>query len=274
MAMPMTTNPVLEQRTDGQNPGSLRILNQDPKFPPARLVEPTHHGFIYVAARIEPGSERLPVIVPSARRTKLLERLKLFAAQLEQCADVVAAKVFRAIVIPPTARFSSYLRDCQPHLHIANFDVMLLIETTSGETVRDVQMSGAFRAMLDTVQSQTDTVRVIDARNARRIANVDTSRQGLFLFNHFAADDADVMLRLWEYLAGWYVVETGLDNSVALTPVSPAQSDYAIVNWARWDERPIQHFWRQLSKSSFWSYVTRNLDANRAGSMPIYCRLA
>ena len=82
------------------------------------------------------------------------------------------------------------------------------------------------------------------------------------------------MLDLWEYLAGWYSVETGLDNSVALTPIDPSRSDYAIVNWARWDEHPLLHFWHQLSKRSFWSYVTANLEANHAGSMPVYCRLA
>ena len=32
------------------------------------------------------------------------------------------------------------------------------------------------------------------ARNVRRIGDVDTTRQGLFLFNHFAAGDPAVML--------------------------------------------------------------------------------
>ena len=111
------------------------------------------------------------------------------------------------------------------------------------------------------------------ARNAKRIADLDTSRRGLFLFNHFAADDARVMLQLWEYLADWYEKETGLDNSVALVPRRKG-SDYAVVNWARWDASPLRHFCHQLSKKSFWSYVTANLEANHAGSMPIYCRLA
>jgi hypothetical protein len=92
---------------------------------------------------------------------------------------------------------------------------------------------------------------IMTARNARRIGDVDTTRQGLFLFNHFAADDTGVMLQLWDYLAGWYVVETGLDNSVALAPMEGEKSDYAIVNWARWEVSPLRHFWSQLSKKSF-----------------------
>src|SRR5262249_58151303 len=88
-------------------------------------------------------------------------------------------------------------------------------------------------------------VRVMTARNARRIADVKIDRRGLFLFNHFAADDPAVMLELWEYLAGWYVAETGLRNSVAMVPLEGERSDYAIVNWARWDESPPRPFWRQ-----------------------------
>jgi hypothetical protein len=59
----------------------------------------------------------------------------------------------------------------------------------------------------------------LNARNVWRIADVDTSRGGLFLFNHFVAGDRQVILDLWDYLADWYRVETGLDNSVALGPL-------------------------------------------------------
>jgi hypothetical protein len=57
-------------------------------------------------------------------------------------------------------------------------------------------------------------------------------------------------------------------------PIENHRGDFAIVNWARWDQRPLRHFWQQLSKRGFWKYVTVNLEANQAASMPIYCRLA
>ncbi|HZO26260.1 MAG TPA: hypothetical protein VFH48_09755 [Chloroflexota bacterium] len=57
-------------------------------------------------------------------------------------------------------------------------------------------------------------------------------------------------------------------------PIERSKSDYTIVNWARWDENPLLHFWHQLSKRRFWSYVAANLEENHAGSMPVYCRLA
>jgi hypothetical protein len=93
------------------------------------------------------------------------------------------------------------------------------------------------------------------------------------LFNHFAAANAAVMLKLWDHLAGWYVAESGLRNSVALAPLDGESADYAVVNWARWDVNPVAHFAGMLSKPSFWRFVTANLDENDAVSMPVYCRL-
>jgi hypothetical protein len=176
--------------------------------------------------------------------------------------------------MPPTARMSSYLKARGAAVHVADFDVMVLIQTTSPATAREVRASTAVEAMLRAIQGKARTVRVMTARNARRIADVTIDGRGLFLFNHFAANDAAQMLELWEYLAGWYVAETGLRNSVAMVPLEGERSDYAIVNWARWDESPLRHFWRQLAKRSFWRYVPPNLEANHAASMPIYCRLA
>jgi hypothetical protein len=149
-----------------------------------------------------------------------------------------------------------------------------LFQTTAPESAEKVRSTPAFRSLVEGLQRKAQSVRITEARNARRIDDVDTTRQGLFLFNHFAADDPQVMLQLWDYLAGWYEAETGLDNSVALTPLEGEHSDYAVINWARWDENPLKHFWHQLSKRSFWNYVTANLEANCAASMPIYCRLA
>lgn len=249
-----------------------RIVNADPRYPKARLVEPTTLGYVYVAAAVRPGP--IPLVLPSAERSCLLVRLKELARELERLDAVVQATVFRAIVMPPTARSNSYLKERGASLHVANFDVVVLIQTTSPATARDVRTAPAYEALMNALRSNAEAVRVFAARNARRIGDVDTRRKGLFLFNHFAAADAGVMLQLWEYLAGWYAVETGLDNSVALVPLDGEKSDYAIVNWARWDENPLRHFWRQLSKKSFWRYVTANLEANRAGSMPIYYRLA
>jgi hypothetical protein len=250
----------------------LHIVNPDSKYPKAELIEPTTLGYIYIAAAVQPGL--IPLVLPSVRRSKLLTRLKELARGLERLDSVVKVTVFRAIVMPPTVWFSSYLKGRSASLHIANFDIFVLIQTTSLMTIGEVQATPAYSILQETMRSEAEAIHIMAARNARRIGDVDTMKQGLFLFNHFAAADAGVMLQLWDYLAGWYAVETGLGNSVAMVPLDGEKSDYVIVNWARWDVSPLQHFWHQLSKRSFWSYVTANLEANRAASMPIYCRLA
>jgi hypothetical protein len=264
----------LDERTaaEAQRGAELRLVHPDPRYPKAKLIEPTTLGYLYVAAAVQP-SGRFPFVLPSARRSRLLARLKEPARQIERLDDVVKATVFRAIVMPPTGRFSSYLKQRGASIHVANFDVVVLIQTTSPLATRKVQATPTFDALLQALRSQAKDVRVITARNARRIADVDTTGKGLFLFNHFAADDAGVMLQLWDYLAGWYAVETGLDNSVAMRPLD-GDPDYAIVNWARWDTSLLRHFWSQLSKKSFRRFVLANLEANHAASMPIYHRLA
>jgi hypothetical protein len=135
-----------------------------------------------------------------------------------------------------------------------------------------LQQRDQFVALVEMSRQRARRVYVMPAHNVRRIGDVDTTRDGLFLFNHFAADDPDVMLELWDYLAGWYAAETGLRTSIAMMPISHQANDFTIVNWARWDVHPLRHFWHQLSKRSFWKYVTVNLDANHAALMPIYCR--
>ncbi len=103
---------------------------------------------------------------------------------------------------------------------------------------------------------------------------MDRTRQGLFLFNYFVADEADVALRLWDHLARWYEVETGLDNSTLLVPLEGERSDYLAINHARWDLSVPRLMSRQFGKRSFRTFVQANLAANRVGAMPVLYRLA
>jgi len=112
------------------------------------------------------------------------------------------------------------------------------------------------------------------ARNARRIGDVDKSRPGVFLFNYFVGDSPDVVLELWDYLAGWYAAETVLDNSTLLAPLEGERSDYVAINLARWDGSLLGVFLAQVTKRSFWTYVQANLRANHVGAMPVRYRVA
>jgi hypothetical protein len=64
---------------------------------------------------------------------------------------------------------------------------------------------------------------------------VDHRRQGVFLFNYFFADRTDLNLAAWQYTAGWFPDQTGLDNSTVLLPDATSEPRYRLVNHARWD---------------------------------------
>jgi hypothetical protein len=109
--------------------------------------------------------------------------------------------------------------------------------------------------------------------SGHRIAPVDHSRGGFFLFNYFFADSVDQNLSVWNYTAGWFQSETGLDNSTVLLPIEPDQSKYSIINDCRWDSLR-QILPSLIFKRSFHSYVLDNFAANNIAAMPILYRLA
>lgn len=250
----------------------LRIVNPDPKYPKVDLAAPTPLGYVCIAATVRPGP--LPVVLPSAKRARLLRKLKRLTLELDRVDGVIRTTVFRAIAIPPTDRISRYLRERKSSIRTPRFDVLVLVETTSPDRTREVQKSAAYNAIIDAIQREAERVHVVAARNSKRIADVDEKRQGLFLFNHFVADDTRSGLELWEYLASWFKKETGLDNSLLLVPLEGERSDYSFINEARWDVRFPRYLWRQFTKKSFRDFVLANLEANRVGSMPVFYRLA
>src|SRR5207245_11431227 len=96
-----------------------------------------------------------------------------------------------------------------------------------------VRAAPAHHALAGTLCEQARHVHRIAARTVRRVGDVDKSRPRLFLFNYFAGDDFDLAVQLWDYLAGWYEAETGLDNSTLLGPLEGQESDCGLVNHGR-----------------------------------------
>ncbi len=247
-----------------------KIVHACPDYSTVELIEPTTLGYIHIAAEVAP--RRAPFFPNSHEKTALLSRLKELGHDLERLESVERVTVFDAVVLPPPP--NGYVKERQDSIHIARFDIVILIETTSPAVLRAVQATPAYQALLDALQSNARTMHIIDARNARRINDVVRRPRGLFLFNYFVADDAQVALRLWDYLADWYAKETGMDNSVLLLPMEGEPSDYRFINHARWDVGLLRFLWRQMSRKSFRNYVLANLEANHVGSMPIMYRLA
>jgi hypothetical protein len=245
----------------------LAIVNPHPKYPRVGLAEPPPTGYLLLAAVVEPTIGRTPWPRGGARKAALLTELKALASSLERLGAVTKATVYRAILIPPPGSDAQRMAT-----HPARYDVVTLIETTSVDVLDDVAASPEYRKLHDAIAAAARGEYLITARCLRRVGDVDKSRPGLFLFNYFAAEDPAVALDLWEHLAAWYAVETGMDNSTLLGPVGP--SDYVFVNHARWDMSLPRFAVRQFGKRTFYSYVLANLHANRTASMPILYRLA
>jgi hypothetical protein len=244
----------------------LRIVNPKPKFGKATLIEPAPFGYIHVAAAVEPPA-RGPLPGRSEAKSALLARLKTLAGELERLDEVEKVTVYQGILLPPTSGYAKQIAT-----HPARYDVVVLIETSSPETIAQVQSAETYKQLTDAVSEAAKDMHVMTATCLRRIGDVDKTRPGLFLFNYFVADDPKVALELWEQLGGWYEAETGLDNSTLLAPTGKA--DYIFVNHARWDSSLAAFTVRQTAKPSFFNYVLANLKANHTGAMPLLYHLA
>jgi hypothetical protein len=197
---------------------ALRIVNPQPNYPPVKLIEPAPLGYLHVAAVVDPPRGRIPFPGNSPQKAALLTRLTSLARQLERLSTVEKATVYRAILIAPPSGYAK-----QQPTQLARYDVVVLIETTSPEVTGEVQTVEPYKLLVAAVQDAARDVHMMAARCVKRVADVDKTRQGLFLFNYFVADDAAVALQLWDYLAGWYAVETGLRNSTVLELLSRAR---------------------------------------------------
>lgn len=248
---------------------SVTVVRPRAKFRPARLVEPPPSGYVQLAAAVEPPPGRAGRPGHSPAKSALLGQLLDEAEELQRGPDVLRASVFRAAVIAPPAGYVP-----PSGLHPARYDVAVLVETRRPQDIGAVAEQPPYRRMRQALADASADVHVLTAHCGKCVGDVDRGRQGLFLFNYFVGADPAVSLDLWEYLAGWYTRETGLDNSVLLEPLGGTDSDYTFVNHARWDAGLAGFALRQFTKPSFYRFVQPNLKRNRTTSMPLLYRLA
>jgi hypothetical protein len=192
--------------------------------------------------------------------------------QLEKEPGVRRAVVFRAILRPPVRR-SQFLQSRRREVPIARFDMAIMIETESLAAAEAVKGSATFAALERRVRETAHAVHTMLATNVKRMGAVDTAHGGVFLINYFFADRGDQNLAVWEYTAGWFQDQTGLDNSCVLQPVRPSSYPYTLVNFCRWDHlRDVLP--SLLFKRSFRDYVLDNFELNQTAPMPILYRVA
>lgn len=229
----------------------------------ARLIEPTTSGFVHIGA--SSGRWAFPFALPRARRRRLLALLAAGAVALRRDPRVLRADVFRGLVRPPDGNLA------ETNAPAADFDAVLLIETRTVEDATDLPDDDAVTDLLAELDTTAVRTLVFTASNVRRMGPVDHDRQGVFLFNYFAADDVGTNLYAWQYTAGWFHDETGLDNSTVLQPAG-SSGPYTLVNHARWD-RLRDVLPALLFKRSFRTFVLRVFADNRVVPNPVLYRL-
>jgi hypothetical protein len=248
----------------------LELVNPDPRYSKVHLIEPAPLGYVHLAADVRAPHRPGPVLRRSRDKHQLLGVLKWQARQLAQLDTVERATVYDALAFTPPGGYITG----RPAPRPAWFDVVVLVETASPGAASEVRAASAYQELAGTLTEQARRVHQIAARNVRRVGDVDKTRPGLFLFNYFGGDDPRLAVELWDYLAGWYEAETGLDNSTLLAPLEGEQSDYVMINHARWDGSLPVFMARQLPKRTFRSYMLANLKAHHLAAMPVLYRLA
>lgn len=251
----------------------LNVVNAHLDFPRVSLAEPTDSRYRLIAAAIDdPISSVVPVYLFDSREKRgLIAECKRLCGELTETDWVVDATVFEAVIRPPGRGGYPNRRDNAARL--ADFDLALLIEVEDAAALRWLEQNETYLELESVIEDAAQSFYVISGTNEKRIGSVDHDRDGAFLFNYFVADDTEQNLQVWEYTAGWFQSETGLDNSTVLVPLDPDRSEYTVINHCRWDGL-LDILPALLFKPTFRSYVVANFEANDVEPMPVLYRLA
>jgi hypothetical protein len=247
----------------------LVTLPESGRFPRVKLVEPTPHGFVLAAFEID-RRPPLGYVLESRAKREAIAALRAAASGLVADGRALEATVFKTLLQPPGR---GALLKARPDVPVARFDLVALIETASVADAEALVTDAGFAAEMGKLRAVSRRGLVIAARNGRRMGAVGHARDGVFLFNYFYADRLEQNLAVWEYTAGWFADQTGLDNSTLLIPQSGDACPYTVINHCRWDHLgdivPALLF-----RPSFRSYVLKHFEANDTAAIPILYRLA
>lgn len=274
-------------QTSAKQSVPITVVGTDTGMPPAwgkaTLIDPLPIG--YATMHFEIDRAWLPfghALWDSKKKARVLHQLTQFAERLKAEPGVHNAWVLKTLLTPPGRGFA-YLQE-RPQLLTAKFDVVLLVECESPECARALRQGELWRAVLEPLSKEATRSLSVSGSNARCMGDVDHSRQGVFLFNYFFADNVATNLAIWEFTAGWFQVETGLDNSTLILPDDDSRvgaepdagsfmtTQHSVINHCRWD-RLSSVLPSLIFKRSLTSYVLNNFAANKCAANPILYKL-
>lgn len=249
---------------------NLRIVNENLKFKKVSLVDPSKNFYLHIAAEID-FSPFPFFLTTSMKKKSIISQSKEWCGQLETEEGVISAVVFRATLIPPGK--GKFLKERIDTVQLAKYDFAILIEVSSVDKIMGIINSNSYKRIEANIKNVAKLSYVTTAINVKKIDTVNHKKQGVFLFNYFYADNLQQNLDVWEYTAGWFQQETGLNNSTVLLPQGNKTSKYTIINHCRWDKMS-DILPSLLFKKSFHSYVLDNFYLNKVAAMPILYKIA
>lgn len=240
---------------------SPELINPRGTYRPAPLIEPTSNAYVLVTASVELQNRPGPVLHSSARSSVLAELAAL--ARTLDTATGCDTQLFQAVAFPP---FQAMAADELPG-QVLRYDTVALIAAASDEALSAVEADPSYLAFVAALRDKSADFFATKTRNVKRIAAVPPSDK-LHLFNFFHSNNP-AALEIWEYLAGWYQQEMNMKDSEVLFPVDPESSPFTFVNHASWNVGLARFVARQMSRTTFRSFVIANLSASRMGSLPL-----
>ena len=235
------------------------------------LKEANSFGYIAIALEVEQPSL---FSSDSPKKKLLLSELKSLCEKLSSSyKSINRVDIFNAFIIPPGSKEGrDIIKERNYKVHIAAFDIVILIECKSVEDALTLRESKALEETLKLAKEKSTYMNVMTYKNPKRIDEVSKDSDGIFLFNFFYSEDTETLLDVWEYTAGWWTEKANLTNSTPLQPVENT-AEYNLVNHCRWDKL-IDILPSLLFKPSLKKFVLKNFTENNIVAMPILYKLA
>lgn len=260
---------VSQESIETKHTNDLKIVNAHLKFPKVRLQPPNESGYLLLALEVD---DKAPLFITESNKKKeVLKKSKALLKTIQQIDYVHNTALFKARFIPPGR--GGFIKKRANQVHIAQYDVVILIETTEYTDL------DRLKKQIDVIQLEklaienSGHLHIATAKNIRRMGDVNHDKQGVFLFNFFYADNVAQNLKVWEYTAGWFQDQTGLDNSTLLRTQNDDKRLYSVINHCRWDKlSDILPF--LIFKATFKTYVLANFEVNNTTPIPILYKLA
>lgn len=248
----------------------IKVVNKDLKFPNVTLKEPLRSGFILIAAEVD---KKTSIWGESNTKKTLIKKVKSLGLELQNNENVMEFSLFKASLFPP-GRDGEYILKLKKNQTIhSQYDVVLLIELSSVEKIDEIKNDRCFINIISAFKDLSSYHFIYNAKNLRRIDNVNHKKNGVFLFNFFVAENKEQNLGIWEYTAGWFQDQTNLKNSTLFDSIDTISNTYSVINHCRWDGF-FDILPSLIFKKTFKSYVLDNFAANNVAAIPILYKLA